>query len=130
MLAGAGSLAYVAWPTVVYLHQIFNGGVCLSMDLYLQRNSLYISFGNKLYRPIVGISMGTKCAPLVVDLFLFCFERDFLTPLSDDNQTDIIEAFNSTSRYLDDLLRPGLQLNEDIILQIPKSVFGLTFIYF
>ena len=24
--------------------------------------------------------------------------------LSDNNQTDIIEAFNSTSRYLDDLL--------------------------
>ena len=27
-----------------------------------------------------------------------------MTSLSDDNQTDIIEAFNSTSRYLDDLL--------------------------
>ena len=27
-----------------------------------------------------------------------------MLPLSDNNQTDIIEAFNSTSRYLDDLL--------------------------
>ena len=27
-----------------------------------------------------------------------------MTSLSDDNQADIIEAFNSTSRYLDDLL--------------------------
>ena len=45
-----------------------------------------------------------NCAPLVADLFLFIFERDFMLSLSDNNQTDIIEAFNSTSRYLDDLL--------------------------
>ena len=48
--------------------------------------------------------MGTNCAPLVADLFLFCYERDFMKSLSRENQTDIIEAFNSTSRYLDDLL--------------------------
>ena len=47
--------------------------------------------------------MGTSCA-LVADLFLFCYERDFMTSLSDDNQADIIEALNSTSRYLEDLL--------------------------
>ena len=49
-------------------------------------------------------NFGTNCAPLVADLFLFCYERDFMLSLSDNNQTDIIEAFNSTSRYLDDLL--------------------------
>ena len=49
--------------------------------------------------------MGTNCAPLVADLFfLFCYERDFMLSLSDNNQTEIIEVFNSTSRYLDDLL--------------------------
>ena len=47
--------------------------------------------------------MGTNCAPLVADLFLFCYERDFMLSLSDNNQTDIIEVLNSTSRYLDDL---------------------------
>ena len=49
-------------------------------------------------------NFGTNCAPLVADLFLFCYERNFMLSLSDNNQTDIIEAFNSTSRYLDDLL--------------------------
>ena len=44
------------------------------------------------------------CAPLVADLFLFCYERDCMLSLSDNDQIDIIEAFNSTSRYLDDLL--------------------------
>ena len=48
--------------------------------------------------------MGTNCAPLVADLFLFCYERDFMLSLSDNNQADVVEAFNSTSRYLDDLI--------------------------
>ena len=48
--------------------------------------------------------MGTNCAPLAADLFLFCYERDFMLSLSEDYQSDVIEAFNSTSRYLDDLL--------------------------
>ena len=47
--------------------------------------------------------MGTNCAPLVADLLLFCYGRDFMLSLSDDNQPEVIEAFNSTSRYLDDL---------------------------
>ena len=66
-------------------------------------DSIYIRFGTKLYRQIVGIPMGTNCAPLVADLFLFCYERDFMKNISSDNQADVIEAFNLTSRYLDDL---------------------------
>ena len=65
-------------------------------------SNIYIKFGSKLYRQIVGIPMGTNCAPLVADLFLFCYERDFMLSLSDDNQSEVIEAFNSTSTYLDD----------------------------
>ena len=65
---------------------------------------MYIRFGNKLNRQIVSMPMGTNCAPLVADLFLLCYERDFMSSLSGDNQADIIEAFNLTSRYLDDLL--------------------------
>ena len=50
--------------------------------------------------------METNCSSLVADLFLFCYERDFRKSLSRENQADIIEAFNSTYRYmyLDDLL--------------------------
>ena len=35
--------------------------------------------------------MGTNCASLVADLVLFCYERDFMLSLSDNNQTDITE---------------------------------------
>ena len=48
--------------------------------------------------------MCTNCAPLFADLFLFCYERDFMMSLSDDKQADISDAFNTTSRYLDDFL--------------------------
>ena len=67
-------------------------------------DNIYIRFGSKLYGQIVGIPMRTNCAPLVADLFLFCYERDFMLSLSENNQSGVIESFNSTSRYLDDLL--------------------------
>ena len=41
---------------------------------------------------------------LVADLFLFCYERDFMLSLSDDSHSEVIESFNSTSLYLGDLL--------------------------
>ena len=72
--------------------------------LHYLLDNIFIRFGSKLYRQIVGIPMGTNCAPLVAGLFLFCYERDFILSLPENNQADIIEAFNSTSRYLDDLL--------------------------
>ena len=72
--------------------------------LHYLLDNIFIRFGSKLYRQFVGIPMGTNCTPLVAVLFLFCYERELMLFLSDNNQTDIIEAFNSTSRYLDDLL--------------------------
>ena len=48
--------------------------------------------------------MGTNCAALVADLFLFCHERDFMKSLIKEKRYDLIDACNSTSRYLDDLL--------------------------
>ena len=41
-------------------------------------DNIYIRFGIKLFRQIVGIPMSTNCAPVVADLFLFCYERDFI----------------------------------------------------
>ena len=86
--------------------------------LHYLLDNICIRFGSKLYRQIVGISMGTNCAPLVADLFLFCYERDFMLSLSDNNQTDVIEAFNSTSRYLDDLLNTNNPYFEQMVGQI------------
>ena len=82
--------------------------------------------GSNLYRQIVGIPMGTNCAPLVVDLFLFCYERDFMLSVSEDNQYDVIEAFNSTSRYLDDLLNIGNNFFDSMVNRIYPSELQLN----
>ena len=44
-------------------------------------DNMFIGFGWKLYRQIVGILMVTNCATLVADLFLFCYERYFMDVL-------------------------------------------------
>ena len=65
--------------------------------------------------------MDTNCASLIADLFLFCYERDFMLSLSDNTQTDIIEAFNTTSIYLDDLLNIDNPYFERMVGQIYPS---------
>ena len=56
--------------------------------------------------------MGTNCAPLVADLFLFC--------------SDVIEAFNSTSRYLDDLLNIDNNFFDSMVNRIYPSTLQLN----
>ena len=65
--------------------------------------------------------MGTNFAPLVVDLFFFCYERDFMMSLSNDKQADIIGAFNTTFRYLDDILNIYNVYFENMVSQIFPS---------
>ena len=89
---------------------------------YLLHN-IFIRFGSKLYRQIVGIPIGTNCALLIADLF---YERDFMLSLSDNNQTDIIEAFNSTSRYLDDVLNIDNPYFEQMVGQIYPTELQLN----
>ena len=42
--------------------------------------------------------MDTNCAPFVADLFLFCYERNFVLSLSDNNQADIVKLFKIFGR--------------------------------
>ena len=72
--------------------------------------------------------MGTNCAPLVADLFLFCYERDFMMTLSDDKQANNIHAFNTTSRYLDDILNIFNVYFDTMVSQIYHSELQLNLI--
>ena len=65
----------------------------MTLDVYRGRKTTIqsnIRFGSKLYRQIVGIPMSPNYAPLVADLFLLCYERDFMLSLLEDNQSDVI----------------------------------------
>ena len=81
--------------------------------------NIYIRFGTKLYRQIVGIPMGTNCAPLVADLFLFCYETDFMKIILVITRLTLLRHSTLiTSRYLDDLLNIDNPYFEGMVNQI------------
>ena len=79
-------------------------------------------FGTKLYKQMLGIPMSTNCAPLLAALFLYCYERD---SLNHAKEAGVIEAFNSTSRYLGDLLNIDNPYFEGMVNQIYLHVLQL-----
>ena len=77
-------------------------GVVLSLGIP-HENMIYVQLGGMVYQQIVGIPMGTNCAPLIADLLLYCVERDFMSHLHKSKRCDFIDMFNDTSRYIDDI---------------------------
>ena len=69
----------------------------------LLMNNIYVQFNVMVYQHKVGIPIGTNCAPLIANLFLCCYGRGFLSNLQKSKQFDLIDKFNDTSRYLDDI---------------------------
>jgi hypothetical protein len=43
-------------------------------------------FGDQVFQQSVGIPMGTTCAPLLADLFLYSYEADFVHKLLQDEK--------------------------------------------
>ena len=70
--------------------------------------------------------MGTNCAPLIADLLLFCYERDFMMNLYDDKQAVVIDEFNTKSRHLDDILNINNVYFDNMVSQIYPSELQLN----
>ena len=70
--------------------------------VYLLDN-IFIRFGTKLYRQLLVFRWELIVLLLLQTCFFFVM-REISWSLSRENQADIIGTFNSTSRYLDDLL--------------------------
>ena len=100
--------------------------VCDALTFLL--DNIFIQFGTKLYtgRQVVRIPMGTNCAHLVAALFLFCYERDIMMSLTDDKQADVIGAFNTTSRFMDDILNINNVHFDNMVSQIYPSELQLN----
>ena len=73
------------------------------MTEFLVEN-IYVRFGGQLFRQMVGIFMGTNCAPLLADLFLYSYENKFLDKLIKEGKRKLARKFNLSFRYVDALI--------------------------
>ena len=67
-------------------------------------DNIFVVFGNHVFQQSVGIPMGTHCAPLLADLFSYSYEAEFIQKLLHEKKKSLAVAFNSTFRYIDDVL--------------------------
>ena len=90
---------------------------------FLMEN-IFVQFDGMAYQQIVGIPMGTNCAPLIADLFLYCYERDFMSDLPKSKRHDLVDMSNDTSRYLDDIPYIGLFWRRKILADLLQNRYG------
>jgi hypothetical protein len=67
-------------------------------------DNICVSFGGTLFQQIVGMPMGTNCAPLLTDLCLCSHESEFLQKLVKDKKINEARDFNFAYSYIDDVL--------------------------
>ena len=80
-----------------------NNGVLVSWINYIIDNA-YISYNGELFRQIIGIPMGTSCAPYLANLFLHVYEYEYLKQLVENDNLDIAKKLQNLYRYQDDCL--------------------------
>ena len=67
-------------------------------------DNIFVEFGGQVFQQTTGIPMGTNCAPLLADLFLYSYEAEFIQKLISQKKKNIAQSFNHTYRYIDDVL--------------------------
>ena len=72
--------------------------------LNLLIDNIFVKFGGQVFQQSVGIPMGTNCAPLLADLFLYSYEAEFVQNFIKNGQKKLAQSFNFTFRYIDDVL--------------------------
>ena len=67
-------------------------------------DNIFVPFGRRLFRQMIGIPMGTNCALLPADLFLYSYENEFLDNMIRSGHRRLAMSFNLCYRYIDDLI--------------------------
>lgn len=75
------------------------------MDLvrFLVENTFLVN-GQQLRRQVVGIPMGTNCAPALANLYLYSYECEFIDRIVDSYGADYAKSFHESYRLIDDTL--------------------------
>ena len=88
-------------------------------------DNIYVVCGHKVFRQVIGIPMGTDCAPFLANLFLFAYEDQFMQ--DHKNKPKIVNSFSHCFRYIDDLLCINNdQLMEKMVSKIYPEELVLT----
>ena len=67
-------------------------------------DNIFVQFGGRLFCQVIGIPMGTNCAPLLADLLLYSYENEFLVNMIRSGHRRLARSFNLCYRYMDDLI--------------------------
>ena len=67
-------------------------------------DNIFVVFARKVFQQTVGIPMGTNCAPLLADIFLYSYEADFIQSFLSTGKKHSASRFNLTYSYIDDVL--------------------------
>ena len=99
----------LGYNSTYFSNKIHKGKTCYSEEQVISMlefliDNIFVSFGGTPFQQVVGIPMGTNCAPLLADLFLYSYESEFLQKLVKDKKIHEARAFNFTYRYIDDVL--------------------------
>ena len=102
-------LCQLGYNSTYFSNKIQKGKTCYSEEQVISMlefliDNIFVSFGGTLFQQVVGIPMGTNCAPLLADLLLYSYESEFLQKLVKDKKIHEARAFNFTYRYIDDVL--------------------------
>ena len=86
-------------------------------------DNIYDRFGGQLFRQMVGIPMGTNCAPLLADLFFYSYENELLDKFVKEGKRKLARKFNLSYRYTDDLISFNNKRFKEFISDIyPKEL--------
>ena len=90
-------------------------------------DNIYVVCGDALFRQVIGIPMGTDCAPFLANLFLYSYEYEWLLKKFENKEFDILNKFNYCFRYIDDLLCINNdQLMDVVMKEIYPQELALT----
>ena len=65
---------------------------------------IFVECDGVIFQQVIGIPMGTNCAPLLADLFLYSYEAEFIQTLIKSGKQHLAKSFHYTYRYIDDVL--------------------------
>ena len=79
----------LGYNSTYFSNKIQKGNTCYSEEQVISMlefliDNIFVSLGGTPFQQVVGIPMGTNCAPPLSDLFLYSYELEFLQKLVKD----------------------------------------------